>query len=390
MKKVRVYQEVRKMRFEELYELRTQKRLTVTEAAELLGVHERTFRRWSRRYEDQGEEGLGDKRLDKVAYNAAPVDEVVQVLNLFQTSYPNFNVSHFYDMYRFKHEGKRSYSWVKRTLQDAGIIKKSKKKGGHRKKRDRRPVKGMMIHQDGSTHEWVEGKIWDLIVTMDDADNEIYSAFFVEEEGTFSSFQGVKEVIEKHGLFCSLYTDRGTHYWHTPKAGGKVDKAHLTQFRRAMTQLGIDMIAAYSPEARGRSERMFKTFQERLPKELKLAGITDMISANQFLKETFLPLFNKRFKVIPAEAESAFIPWKLQSLELDDILCYQEERVVKKDNTISYKGELLQIPRNNHRYSYQKAVVRVHHYIDDTMAIFYGHRCLGRYDKNGNLFKKAA
>lgn len=215
-------------------------------------------------------------------------------------------------------------------------MKKGKKRGAHRRKRERRPLKGMMLHQDASTHEWVEGQKWDLVVTMDDADNEIYSAIFVEEEGTQSSFQEVQEVIENQGIFCSLYTDRGSHYWTTKKAGGKVESNEPTQFGRAMYQLGIEMIAAYSPEARGRSERMFGTLQGRLPKELALAGITEKEEANRYMREVFLPSFNTRFKVKIDEEITSFVPWLDSHLKLREILCIKGQREVKKDNTVSY------------------------------------------------------
>jgi hypothetical protein len=376
------------MRFEEAYSHWTEKRLTLEEAARLLGVCERTFRRWRDRYEEVGAMGLADQRLDRLAHNAAPADEVIELLTLFETKYRTFSASHFFDKYRDEHKGQRCYTWVKARLQEANLVARAKKRGAHRRKRPRQPMKGMMLHQDGSTHEWIEGHHWDLIVTMDDADSEIYSAFFVEEEGTWSSFQGVREVIHTHGLFCSLYTDRGSHYWNTPKAGGKVDRGQLTQFGRAMDKLGIELIPAYSPEARGRSERMFGTLQNRLPKELKLAGIQDMASANHFLKETFIPEFNARFSIKPQEEESAFVPWVNTNMNLEDIICIQEQRTVNKDNTISYRNIKLQIPKDSFRYSYAKATVRVYEYQDGGMAIFHGPRCLGRYNSEGLLEEK--
>lgn len=284
MNKTNVLQEIRTMRFEELYTQRTEGILTIEEAAKILGVDERTFRRWSQRYEEEGALGLADKRLDKIAHNAAGLDEVLELLTLFETRYPKFTVAHFYDKYRDEHKGTRCYTWVKNRLQESGLIQKAKKRGAHRRKREREPMPGMLLHQDGSTHAWVPEIYWDLIVTMDDANNKIYSAFFVDEESTFSSFQGIKDVIETEGLFCSLYTDRGSHYWNTDHKGEKVNKMNLTQFGRAMQRLGIEMIPAYSPEARGRSERMFGTLQGRLPKELALEGICDMHKANQFFK----------------------------------------------------------------------------------------------------------
>jgi hypothetical protein len=231
----------------------------------------------------------------------------------------------------------------------------------------------------------VPGEIWDLVVTLDDASSEVYSGFFVAEEGTMSTFQGLGEVIAAKGLFCSLYVDRAAHYWHTPEAGGKVDKDNPTQVGRALAQLGIELIAAYSPEARGRSERMFGTLQKRLPQELRLAGITTMDDANRFLEAVFWPAHNARF-ARPAEAPgSAFVAF---AGELADILCVQEERVVANDNTVRYKGLVLQIPADRHRHHYVKARVRVHEYPDGHLAVFHGPRCLARYTAEGELIEK--
>jgi hypothetical protein len=241
----------------------------------------------------------------------------------------------------------------------------------------------MMIHQDGSTHEWVPGQEWDLIVTMDDATSEHYSIFFVEEEGTRSSFQGVGEVIRAKGLFSSLYTDRGSHYWYTPEAGKKVDKNNPTQFGRAMKQLGIEMIPAYSPEARGRIERAFRTHQDRLPKELAFHGITDMEDANRYLRETYLPAHNAEFMQPPLEEGAAFVECVVPNL--DDILCEQYDRIVGRDNCVSFEGWKLQIPPDRHRCHYLKANVRVHRSLDDTLAVFHGPRKLARYDADGIL-----
>jgi hypothetical protein len=236
----------------------------------------------------------------------------------------------------------------------------------------------MIIHQDGSTHEWVAGVKWDLIVSMDDATNEHYSMFFVEQEGTMSSFRGVHRVIEKKGLFASLYTDRGSHYWHTPEAGGKVDKSNPTQFGRAMSRLSIEMIPSYSPQARGRSERMFRTHQERLPKELASFGITDMEVANRYLETIYLPAFNAEFMQPAQEDGSAFVPWL--GGDIEDVLCEQYERVVGNDNCVAFEGLKLQIPPTRHRMHYVKVRVRVHRYLDGHLAIFHGPRCLARYD----------
>lgn len=374
-------QEIRRMKFEEVYELRNESKITIEEAARMLCMSERNLRRHIERYEEEGLDGLNDKRLAKAAHNAAPVDEVFALSELYNSRYRGYSSAHFYDKYKRHHAGDRSYNWVRLTLQKQSLVSKSKKKGAHHRKRLRQPMPGMMIHQDASTHQWIEGVYWDLVVTMDDATNEIYSAFFVDEEGTWSSFRGVKEVIESKGLFSSFYTDRGSHYWITDKAGKKVNKTVLTQFGRGMKQLGIEMIAAYSPEARGRSERMFGTLQGRLPLELKSAGITNIDDANRFLKQVFLPEFNQRFCVPAQIARNAFIPWKPGNIELNDILCIQDQRIVGNDNTISYKGKTLQIPKDEIRYSYRKTKVKVHEYLDGKIAIFHGPRKLVEFSR---------
>lgn len=244
-------QETKQMRFEEALELWQSKTITQEEAASMLGVCDRSLRRYIDRYEEDGLQGLIDKRMEQVSHHRAPVDEVLRLDALYKERYDSWNVKHFFERYRDEHGGQRSYTWVKNRLQDRGTVKKGKRKGPHRKRRDRAPLAGLMIHQDASTHYWVADQKWDLVVTMDDATSEIYSAIMVAEEGTLSSFCGVQDTIEARGIFSSFYSDRGSHYWFTPKAGGKVDKENLTQFGRAMQQLGIQMIAAYSPEARG-------------------------------------------------------------------------------------------------------------------------------------------
>lgn len=382
MRRTEWLQETRKMRFEEAYAGWQTRRLTQEEAARLLGVCERTFRRYLNRYEEAGLEGLIDRRLEQIAHRRAPVDEVLAVTERYRRRHLGWNVKHFYAWYR-REGGGRSYSWVKNTLQGAGLVTKTAKGGVHRKRRERAPWPGMMLHQDGSRHEWVVGQQWDLIVTMDDATNEHYSMFFVPEEGTASSFQGVREVILNRGLFSSLYTDRGSHYWITPEAGGKVDKVNLTQFGRAMKQLGIEMIPAYSPQARGRSERAFATHQGRLPKELGAAGITTLEAANRYLEEVYRPAFNVEFQQPAMEEGSAFVPWVGGAL--DDILCEHYERTVGHDNCARFEGITLQIPADRHRCHYVKAKVRVHRYPDGSLAVFHGPRKLADYDADGGF-----
>lgn len=386
MRRTEIVQEVRKMRFQEVYGTWQERRLTQEEAAEILGICSRTFRRYINRYEEEGLEGLKDKRLTQASHRRAPVDEVFALTERYKSRYMGWNVRHFYSWYK-RDGGRRSYTWVKNTLQSKGLSPKGRKKGAHRKRREPSALPGMMLHQDGSRHPWVEGKQWDLIITMDDASNEHYSMFFVEEEGTMSSFQGTKEVIEEKGLFSSLYTDRASHYWNTPEAGGKVDKSNPTQFGRAMRQLGIEMLPAYSPEARGRSERAFATHQGRLPHELSFHGITTIEQANRYLKEVYMPAYNGEFAHPAREQGTAFIQWS--GLNLDDILCEQYERTVSADNCLSFEGKTLQIPRDEYRCNYIRVKVRVHRYADGQLAVFHGPRKLAEYDKDGNCKSKA-
>ncbi len=381
MRRTEQLQGLRLMKFEEIYGRTHRGGLSQAEAAEVLGVSERTFRRWRDRYEADGAEGLYDRRLGRVSARRAAVDEVTALLALFDTRYWDFTAKHFHEKLVADHAFKRSYNWVRLSLQAHGRTRAAPRRGAHRRKRPRRALPGMMLHQDGSSHAWVPDQWWDLIVTMDDATSEIYSAFFVAEEGTMSSFTALDEVIRERGLFCSLYADRAGHYWHTPEAGGTVDKDNPTQLGRALAQLGIELIPAYSPEARGRSERMFATLQKRLPQELRLAGITDMAEANRFLKELYLPGHNARFAVPPEAEGTAFVPF---AGALDDILCVQQERTVSNDNTVRYKRLVLAIPPDRHRRHYVKARVRVHEYPDRTLAVFHGPRCLARYQADGS------
>jgi transposase len=388
MTRATVLQEVRQMRFEELYERRQRRELTMAEAAEMLGITERTFRRWSTRYEAEGMEGLADRRIGRASARAVPVDEALRMVTLYESRYTGWTVKHCHERWHQEHGGTRSYTWTKKRLQAAGRVPRAPRRGAHRKKRPRKPLPGMMLHQDGWTHEWGLGCQWDLIVTLDDATTELYAAFFVEEEGTRSSFRGLRDVIETKGLFSALYTDRGSHYWYTTEAGGAVDKSRLTQVHRALQQLGITLIPAYSPEARGRSERVFRTLQDRLPKELALAGITDMAAANRYLLTEFLPAYNRRFAVVAAEAGTAFVPWV--GTNLAEILGVHEERVVANDNTVRYQGRSLQIPPDPHRFHSVQATVQVPAYSNGPLAVFHGPRCLARSRTDGQLIETEA
>lgn len=371
------------MRFEGLLDRHERGELSQIEAAEMLGISERSFRRWRDRLREEGPEGLRDRRLGKPSSRRAAEAEVARMLGLYRARYADHTVKHFHEQLVRRHGYKLGYTVTKVHLHRAGLVKPAVKRSAHRKKRPRRPLVGMLLHQDASRHAWLPGdrRPCDLVVTLDDATSALYSAFLVEEEGTASSFRGLAEVVARHGLFCTLYTDRGSHYFHTPKAGGKVDKSKLTQVGRALAQLGIEHIAAYSPEARGRSERAFRTLQDRLPKELRLAGITGIEAANRWLAEVYIPAHNARFAVVPEQPGSAFVADRADAWR--EILCIQDERRVGNDNTVKWRRLTLQLPPSRLRPHFVKAAVRVHEYPDGTLAVFLGPHRLADYDASG-------
>ena len=389
MRRTEVLQGLRGMKFESILDRWRRRELRQEEAAEVLGMSDRTFRRWRERYEEVGLVGLHDRRLGKASAKRVPVDEALRVEELYRERYEGFTAKHFHEHLVADHGFRWGYTWTKTFLHARHLLEPAPRRGAHRKKRPRRPASGMLLHQDGSRHAWLPGREeqLDLVVTMDDATSEIYSAFLVEEEGTMSSFQGLGEVIAQHGLFCALYTDRGSHYFHTPKAGGPVDRSQLTQVGRALGELNIEHIAAYSPEARGRSERMFGTLQDRLPKELHLAGIDTLEAANRFMREVYLARHNARFAVKPELAQSMFICDPGRSLA--DVLCIREERVVAKDNTVRYHGLSLQLPPSPLRRHFVRVKVRVHEYPDGTLAVFHGPHRLARYTAQATLIDDA-
>jgi len=380
-------------RFEDAFEQYERRRLTAEEAGELLGMSGRNFRRLCVRYEEDGIDGIRDRRIGKVSPRRAPARELERMQELYRECYGDFTVKHFHEQLVKRHNYKLCYTVTKLSLQAAGLVPQAKRRGAHRKKRVRRPLPGMLLFQDASTHRWIGalGHDLDLVVTMDDATGAIYSAFLVEEEGTMSSFLGLQETIAAQGLFGSFYTDRGAHYFFTRKDESKVDKKELTQVGRALSQLGITHIPSYSPQGRGRMERVFGTLQKRLPQELRLAKIRTIAGANRYLTESFIPDYNARFTVPAAEPGSAFTPYVGRPLE--DVLCVQEDRVVGADNCVSYNRRSLQIPPQRHRQHYVRATVRVHEYPDGSLAIFDGPRCLVRFDPKGrgsDLVSRAA
>lgn len=309
------------------------------------------------------------------------------MLGLYRARYVGFTVKHFHEQLVKRHGYGLGYTVTKVHLHRSGLVVPATKRSAHRKKRPRRPMVGMMLHQDASTHAWLPGdpRKYDLVVTMDDATSAIYSAFLVDEEGTASTFRGLAEVVERHGLCCSLYTDRGSHYFHTPEAGGKVSRTALTQVGRALEQLGIEHIAAYSPQARGRSERAFLTLQDRLTKELALAGITTVEDANRWIAEVYIKEHNAAFAVDAEQEGCAFVADTAGLAR--EILCVHEERTVGNDNTVKWHNLSLQLPPSRLRPHFARTTVRVHEYPHGQVAVFLGPHRLADYDPAGAIIE---
>jgi transposase len=372
----------RAMKIQEIIIRAIEGRITWVQAANIIGVSGRQMRRMKRRYEVHGWDGLYDRRRGLPSPKRVPIETVREVLRLYREEYYDFNVRHFHEKLEEEHGIKLSYTWVKLALQAAELVKKDRKRGVHRKRRPRRPVPGMMLHIDASRHRWLpDGSSHDFIVVMDDATSEIYYAQLVDEESTSTVMAALREVIEKKGLFCSLYSDRASHFYHTPKAGDVVDRQQLTQVGRAMAELGIEMIAAYSPQARGRSERGYRTWQGRLPQELRKLGAKTVDDANQFLRDSYIEKFNNVFSVAASEKGDAFLSVGNRDLEL--IFCLQHERVVGKDNTVRLANRCLQIEPTKWWSTLAGCRVRVLEHLDGKLTIRYGNRVVGTYSGDG-------
>ena len=354
------------------------RKLTWIEAAEIAGMSVRNMQRKRQSYQDHGYDGLFDQRRGKRSIHRVPMATAERVLALYRDKYPDFNVRHFHEKLAEAEGIQLSYSWVKQALQGAGLVARRRKRGPHRRRRPRRPMPGMLLHIDGSKHRWFQDdRYYDLIVILDDANSEIYYAQLVEEESTWTVMQGVREVIERQGLFCALYSDRASHFFYTPKSGGPVDKSRPTQFGRALKELGIHMIAAYSAPPRGRSERSFGTWQGRLPQELRLASITTLEEANRFLREHYIAEFNRKFSVPAAEKGTAFR--RCGRSDLDWIFSIQTERVVSQDNTVAIQDRWWQIEKCRWRHTLAGQTVTIHQHLDATVSIRYGPHVVGRY-----------
>lgn len=375
---------VKAMKTQEVILKAISKQILWIEAADILGVSSRTMKRWKARYEKGGYDELFDQRMKRPSPKRIPLGELQTILTLYREKYQGFNVTHFHEKLP-EHGIRRGYTFVKLVLQTAGLVERAPARGKYRRRRPRKPLVGMMLHLDGSTHEWIPllpGECFDLLVLMDDATNEIYEMELVPEEDTLSCMRLLRNVIRRRGIFCSLYADRASHFFWTPKAGEKVEEGHFTQIGRALQELGITLIPSYSPQARGRSERMNETLQGRLPNELRLQGIKTLEEANRFLKRVYLPEHNRRFRVKPVQSGTAFIPVPPR-FPLEQIFAVKVERTVNPDHTVSFQGLTLQIEPSPLRVSFAKCRVSVLEHIDRSLSLTYGPHLLGRFDREG-------
>jgi transposase len=349
------------------------------EAAEIIGVTDRTMRRWRERYQEHGYDGLYDRRKGQPSPKRVAMETVEQVLHLYREVYFDFNVQHFHEKLVDEHGIELSYTWVKTALQQAGLVSKQRRRGKHRRRRPRRPLPGMLLHIDASKHAWFQdGRYYDLITILDDATSEIYYAQLVEEEGTRTLMPAVREVVEQQGVFCALYSDRAGHFFVTPKAGGKVDLNQVTQLGRALQELGIQMIPAYSPQARGRMERNYRTWQGRLPQELRIRQIRTIEQANRFLRQEYRAEFNRRFTVPAAASGSAFV--RTRRRDLDWVFSIQHERTVNGDNTVALDNRVLQVSKTRWRNTLAGCRVTVHEHLDGVVTVRFGPHQVARFE----------
>jgi transposase len=379
----------RAMKVQEVILRAVAKKITWIQAAEILGVSPRHMRRWKEKYEQFGFHALFDGRRGKTSPRRVPAAVLDEVLRLYREQYFDLNVSHFHEKLTQEHGFSVSYTWTKGVLQGAGLVSRQPRRGTHRKRRARRPLPGMMLHIDASQHQWFGDERWfDLIVILDDSTSRIYYAQLVEQESTRSVLCALRQVVEEQGLFCSLYSDRASHFFLTPKAGEPVDRQALTQVGRALRELGIQLIPAYSPQARGRSERNFRTWQGRLPQELRLSGISTPEEANQYLRETYIREFNRRFSVAASEEGTAFVP--CTRTDMERVFCLQHERVVARDNTVSFARLSLQVERQRWRGTLAGCRVIVYEHLDGTLSVGFGTHVVGRYSADARPLAAAS
>lgn len=365
------------MKVSEVIEKAIRGELRWLDAARIVGVSDRQMRRWRLRYEAKDVEGLSDARRGKAPKNRVRLETAAEVVRLYKASYADFNARHFHEQLA-EHGIDVSYTWTRRVLIETGCISRGPRRKAYRRRREREPMRGMLVHLDGSKHRWFEspgGAMQDLLAYVDDATGDILAARFVPEESTKTVLELLGDLLREYGTFARLYTDRASHFVYTPKAGEGPDRSKKTQVERVLHDLGIELVCAYSPQARGRSERMWRTLQGRLPQELRRAGITDYDSANAYLQTRFLPAFRRRF-VVPAAVEggTAFVP--IARRDLDRVLALRFERTVAADHTLRLNNVILQLDKPKGLCPLQKRKVELRVSLDGTVAVYLGTRLL--------------
>jgi len=365
--------------------------LTWLQVADILGRSPRSIRRMRWRFEQYGYDGLYEGRRAKPSPKRAPVAEVERILRLYRERYPGFNGRHFYQVARREHAVTLSYTFVKTLLQRAGLLASGRARGRHRRRREPRPCFGELLHLDGSLHPWLaldSERKQTLITVVDDATKQLlYGQFAAGGESVVAVMTALRAVLERHGLPMALYTDRARWAAYTPTSGTNPDRSKLTQVGRALQRLGIEHILGYSPQARGRSERVNRTLQDRLVNELRVAEIRTPAGANRYLRERFLPAFNIEFARAPTDPPAAFVP--LGRTDLDQILCHEEERVVALDNTVRLDGLVLQLAKQRGRRSCAGLRVLLRRHLDGRHSVWWGTRCLGQYASSGHPWPAA-
>jgi hypothetical protein len=364
-------------------------RINWVQAASILRITSRHLYRLRLLYEKLGVPGVRDRRSGRRMPIRVPADVVEEACRLRREHYPDFSIRHFHEFVTERHGLRLSYTLLKTILQTRGLAPKTRGRGQYRRRRERRPMRGMLIHLDASTHTWIPGAAQrDLMVALDDADGRILYARFFEQEGTMSTLAALKHVVVRYGRFCELYTDRGSHFCRTGRTGEAPAEVQNGQVARVLKVLGTHHILARSPEARGRSERAFGTIQGRLPQELRLAKLTDYEAANRYLDEVFVPDFNRRFTVETAQPESAFV--RLLGVDLGLLFSVHHERIVRGDSTVAFGNMMLQLPRTRERRHYIRCPVLVHEFLDGTLGVSYQSRLIARYTSDGFLLSSGA
>lgn len=376
----RVAREVRTMTKNEVILKAIEKKISWLQAADILGYTPRHMRRLKGRWEREGYDGIRDQRGRVTRRSRLPIEVIERVIHLKRQVYADSNLSHFHEVLTQQHGVQLSYTWMKQLLHQAKIVEKEPARGKYRRARERRPMRGMMLHMDASTHPWLEAEqAWDLVLVVDDATSEIVYGEFVPQEGTLSSLRALNYVLQTYGRFSELYTDRGSPFCRTAQAGSPPETEQNGQVARVLKTLGIRHIRALSPQARGRSERVFGTVQGRLPQELRVAAITDYASANRYLQDLFIPRYKARFAVQPAQPESAYTP--LHGIDLQLLVSVQHERIVHNDHTVRFHTRILQLPAPADRLHLVRCPVLVHEFPEGDLGISFQGNLLARFSR---------